>query len=128
MKYQVTERFDNGNVNICLTTSSIEKAQKEYNSFLDCDGYKPDSDLTEWVIELNKIDDDGDFIETICEQTMYDEGTKDRKNYRGRYGVFYGYERTYKAAEKECVYQFYFQGEKDGEPVKESKLNDWYFK
>lgn len=129
-KYQVIETFSNGYTNVLFESDDREDSEKFYNQCLENDGEKIE-DFEAWEIELNEVELDEDNVSQDCDtlkrQTMYEEGTKDRK-YGGECPINFGYEKVYFAQEGECIYTFYFQGEKEKEQVKESQLENWFYK
>jgi len=130
MNFQVTETFSNGTSNELGTFATETEARNFFSEQLKEDGYKP-TDMESWELELNKLtlDEDGDVedIETIESQTLYDEGTIDRKNYKGESAINYGFESVWNAEKQQLEYTFYFQGEKEEGTVLESELQNWYF-
>ena len=131
LEFQVIETFDNGTLNELGTFTKEAEAKTFFAEQLKKDGYKP-MDEKSLELELNKltIDEDGDIedAETIESQTLYEEGTIDRNNYKGENAIYYGYESIWNAKERELEYTFYFQGEKEEGTVLESELNNWFFK
>lgn len=125
MKFQVTETFSNGTSNELGTFATETEARNFFAEQLKEDGYKP-ADMESWELELNKLTLDED-IETIESQTLYDEGTIDRKNYKGESAIKYGFESVWNAEKQQLEYTFYFQGEKEEGTVLESELQNWYF-
>jgi len=130
MKYQITEVFSNGNSNI-LGIFNIEKEAKTFfEKQLKDDGYKPE-DLESCEVELQKVilDEDGDIedIEVLISQTIYNEGTMDRYNFKGNNALNYGFESVWNAEKKQLIYTFYFHGEKEKETVLEENLSKWYY-
>ncbi len=130
MKYQITEVFSNGNSNILGIFNIEEEAKTFFEKQLKDDGFKPD-DLESWNIELQKVilDEDGDIEDTdvLISQTIYNEGTMDRYNYKGNNALDYGFESVWNAEKKQLIYTFYFHGEKEKETVLEENLSKWYF-
>jgi len=130
MSFQVTETFSNGTSNELGTFTTETKARNFFTKQLKKDGYKP-SDTDSFELEVNKLtlDEDGDIIdiETIESQTLYNQGTIDRKNYKGKSPINYGFESVWNAEKQEIEYTFYFQGEKEKETVLESELQNWYW-
>lgn len=128
--YQVSEIFSNGNSNELGKFPTEAAARKFFTEQLTKDGYKP-TDMESWQLELNEltIDEDGDVedIETIESQTLYNEGTVDRNNYKGENAINYGFESVWNAEKQELEYTFYFQGEVQQGNVLESELQNWYF-
>jgi len=129
MNFQVTEKFSNGDSNQLGTFATETEARNFFAEQLKEDGHKP-TDMESWKLELNKLtlDEDGDVedIETIEGQTLYNEGTIDRKNYKGESAINYGFESVWNAEKQQLEYTFYFQGEKEEETVLESELQNWY--
>ncbi|WP_299129434.1 hypothetical protein [uncultured Winogradskyella sp.] len=130
MNFQVTETFSNGTYNELGTFKTETEARNFFAEQLKEDGFQP-TDMKSWDLELNKLnlDEDGDIegIENIESQTLYNEGTIDRKNYKGESAINYGFESVWNAEKKELEYTFYFQGEKEEGTVLESELKNWYF-
>lgn len=128
--YRVTEVFSNGDSNNLGEFKTKKEAMSFFKEKLKQDGYKP-NDMESWELELNKLtlDEDGDLedIETIESQTLYEEGTMDRNNYKGDSVINYGYEALWNADKQELEYTFYFQGEKKEGTVLESELDGWYY-
>ena len=129
MKFQVTETFNNGDFNHLGTFATEAEARNFFTEQLKEDGYKP-TEIESWELELNKliIDEGGDIedVETIESQTLYSEGTIDRKNYKGESAINYGFESVWNAERKQLEYTFYFQDEKEEGTVLESELQNWY--
>lgn len=128
--FKVTETFSNGTCNELGTFTTETEARNFFAEQLKEDGYKP-TDMENWELELNKltIDGDGDIedVETIDGQTLYSEGTIDRKDYKGKSAINYGFESVWNAEKQELEYTFYFQGEEEEGTVLESQLQNWYF-
>ena len=131
INYQVIETFDNGTSNVLGKFTTEKEARNFFDEQLKEDAYKPMDEKSD-VLELNKVilDEDGDIYDdkTIDSQTLYEEGTIDRNNYKGENAIYYGYESIWNAKERELEYTFYFQGEKEDGTVLESELNNWFFK
>jgi len=137
--FKITEQADN-NFNTILLTEDLTEAIEKFNELKKNDGYK-ETDVTEWNFELSKLDIDEDWNgnldevfdyvddeETIESFTFYQEGTIDRKNYKGSYAVNYGYIAKWDSEAQELVYgMLYFQGDEVESYVKESELENWYF-
>lgn len=130
MRFQVIETFSNGTSNELGTFQNDIEARNFFTSQLKKDGYKP-ADMESWDLELNKltIDEDNNIkdTETIESRTIYKEGTIDRKNYKGKNPINYGFESIWNGKKQELEYTFYFQGEKEEDTVLESELQGWYF-
>ena len=130
MNFQVIETFSNGDSNQLGTFATETEARNFFVEQLKEDGHKP-TDMESLELELNKLtlDEDGDVedIETIERQTLYNEGTIDRKNYKGESAINYGFESVWNAEKQQLEYTFYFQGEKEEGTVLESELQNWYF-
>lgn len=130
MKFQVTETFSNGTSNELETFATETEARFFFAGLLKNDGFRLD-DMYSHHLELNQLtlDDDGDVqdIETIESQTLYNEGTIDRNNYKGESAINYGFESVWNGEKQELVYTFYFQGEKQEGTFLESELTNWYF-
>ena len=130
MNFQVTETFSNGTSNELGTFATETEARNLFAEQLKEDGHKP-TDMERWELELNQLtlDEDGDVedIETIESQTLYTEGTIDRKNYKGESASYYGFESVWNAEKQELEYTFYFHGEKEEGTVLESELQNWYW-
>ena len=125
MNFQVTETFSNGTSNLLEPFKTDVEAKNFFVEQLKQDGSKP-IDLESWSLELNKLTEDSD-VETIKSQTLYNEGTIDRKNNKGESAINYGFISVWNAAKQELEYTFYFQGEKEEGTVLESELENWYF-
>ena len=125
MNFQVTETFSNGTSNLLEPFKTDVEAKNFFVEQLKQDGSKP-IDLESWSLELNKLTEDSD-VETIKSQTLYNEGTIDRKNNKGESAINYGFVSVWNAAKQELEYTFYFQGEKEEGTVLESELENWYF-
>ena len=125
MNFQVTETFSNGTSNLLKPFKTDVEAKNFFVEQLKQDGSKP-IDLESWSLELNKLTEDSD-VETIKSQTLYNEGTIDRKNNKGESAINYGFVSVWNAAKQELEYTFYFQGEKEEGTVLESELENWYF-
>ena len=130
MNFQVTEIFSNGTSNELGTFATETEARNFFAQQLKEDGHKP-TDMERWELELNKLtlDEDGDVedIETIEIQTLYNEGTIDRKNYKGDSAINYGFVSVWNAEKQEIEYTFCFQDEKEEGTVLESELQNWYY-
>ena len=130
MKFQVTETFSNGTSNELGTFATETQARNFFAEQLKQDGSKP-TDTDSLELEVNKLtlDEDGDIedIETIESQTLYTEGTIDRRNYKDESPIYYGFESVWNAEKQELEYTFYFQGKKEEGTVLESQLQNWYF-
>jgi len=129
MNFQVRETFSNGTSNKLGTFTTETEARNFFAEQLKEDGYNP-NDMESCKLELNKLilDEDGDVvdIESIETQTLYNEGTIDRKNYKGESAINYGFESVWNAEKQQLEYTFYFQGEKEEGTVLESELQNWY--
>jgi len=137
--FKIAEQLDN-NFNIILLTVVEEEAIAKFNELKKNDGYK-DTDVKEWIFELSKLAveeewggdlyevwDYVDDEETIDSFKFYQEGTIDRKNYKGDYASNYGFIAKWSAKHQELVYgMLYFQGDEVETYVKESELKEWYF-
>ena len=130
MKFQVTEIFSNGSSNEIGTFATEAEARTFFSEQLKEDGHKL-TDMKSWELELNRltIDEGGDVedIETIESQTLYDEGTIDRKNGKGESAINYWFESVWNAEKKQLENTFYFQGEKEEGTILESELQNWYW-
>ena len=130
MNFQVKETFSNETSNELGTFATETEARNFFAEQLKEDGHKP-TDLESWELEVNKLtlDEDGNVedIETIESQTLYTEGTIDRKNYKGESAINYGFESVWNAEKQELEYTFYFQGEKKEGTILESELQNWYW-
>ena len=125
MNFQVTETFSNGTSNLLEPFKTDVEAKNFFVEQLKQDGSKP-IDLESWSLELKKLTEDSD-VEAIKSQTLYNEGTIDRKNNKGESAINYGFVSVWNAAKQELEYTFYFQGEKEEGTVLESELENWYF-
>ncbi len=130
MNFQVRETFSNGTSNELGTFKTEKEARNFFAEQLKEDGYRP-TDMKEWYLELNMLtlDEDGyvEDIETIEGQTLYSEGIIDRKNYKGKSAINYGFESVWNAEKQQLEFTFYFQGKKEEGTVLESELQNWYF-
>lgn len=111
MNFQVTETFSNGTSNELGTFKTEKEARNFFAEQLKEDGFQP-TDMTSWDLELNKLtlDEDGDIedIETIESQTLYNEGTIDRKNYKGESAINYGFESVWECRKTRIRIYFLF--------------------
>ena len=127
--YQITETFENGNSNVLLSSENKKEVLNYYNNILEKDGYQPEESKS-FDIALEKLlfNESGSLksCETIREQTLYEEGTIDRMNYKGENASIYGFTSFWDAKQKQLIYTMFFQG-KEKEIVMESELKNWYY-
>lgn len=130
--YKIVELFSNGESNVLGTFTNIKEARKYYNSTLKDDGCQPDSNETDYSIELNQYTytDNIDYsdIETIESQILYIEGSIDRLKNKEDVPLMYYYSAFWNAKEKQLEYSFYFNGKEGASGILESDLDKWYFR
>ena len=89
----------------------VPKSEKnQSNHLIICYKY---AENTWYEVSVNSIVTLDEDIETIESQTLYNEGTIDRKNYKGESAINYGFESVWNAEKQQLEYTFYFQGEKE---------------